>query len=112
MVDYQEYILSEAWAFMRRARLIEDKYKCCRCGFKRELQVHHKTYDRLGNEEMEDLETLCVRCHNDIHMEGRQVFLTQRQIAQATEVTEEEYRNKVALVIEMTANDKRKGATQ
>lgn len=31
------------------------------------FNVHHKTYERLGEERMEDLELLCSPCHNVEH---------------------------------------------
>ena len=40
---------------------------CCeRCGRSRLgtiLQVHHKTYARLGNEHLDDLKVVCIDCH-------------------------------------------------
>jgi hypothetical protein len=32
------------------------------------LEVHHKTYERLGDERDEDLEVLCARCHEQHHI--------------------------------------------
>lgn len=67
-VNYREYLRSPAWDKKRRKRLMIDGYACVRCGRKsRELHVHHKTYERLGRERMEDLETLCKRCHKREH---------------------------------------------
>ncbi len=91
MVNYQDYILSKEWDRLRQWRIAKDKFKCAKCGFKHELRVHHKTYERLGHEDIDDLITLCVRCHNDIHYELKMSSLTQKQVAQSTDVTEEEY---------------------
>jgi len=33
----------------------------------RNLEVHHLTYDRLGDERMDDLEVLCPDCHRKAH---------------------------------------------
>ena len=30
-----------------------------------DLQLHHKTYESLGHERMEDLDLLCSACHHD-----------------------------------------------
>jgi hypothetical protein len=38
-------------------------YRCERCEGKRDLEVHHRTYERLGREWDQDLEVLCCRCH-------------------------------------------------
>jgi 5-methylcytosine-specific restriction endonuclease McrA len=67
-MDYYEYIQSEAWDKKRRARLKKDGYRCGDCGVSGlPLQVHHKTYIRLGNERMGDLVSLCKYCHKNRH---------------------------------------------
>jgi hypothetical protein len=37
------------------------------CRSKDGLQVHHRTYERLGEEVPEDLTVLCLSCHNQWH---------------------------------------------
>lgn len=37
------------------------------CQSRFRLQVHHKTYARLGKERLEDLQVLCFNCHKLIH---------------------------------------------
>ena len=45
-------------------------YRCQRCGAERcVLQLHHKTYDRLGQEFDDDVEVLCVPCHQQADRE-------------------------------------------
>jgi len=94
VVDYDDYILSEDWENLRQKRLLKDKYRCTRCGFRHELRIHHLIYDRLGHEDLDDLTTLCVRCHNDIHQELKRVYVTVEQAAQSHVVTEAEYEKK------------------
>lgn len=65
--DYDEYIHSEAWSKKRQERLRIDGFKCQRCGATEKLEVHHVTYNTLGNENMNDLITLCELCHTKIH---------------------------------------------
>ena len=60
---YLAYLNSPGWRFRRNAALRRVGFRCERCGSKRDLQVHHKTYDRLGNELDSDLEALCLLCH-------------------------------------------------
>lgn len=36
-----------------------------------ELDVHHRTYERLGQEQEYDLTVLCHRCHSLFHSVGR-----------------------------------------
>ena len=67
-VDYREYMQSEEWQKVRRKRLQIDGYKCQMCGTGKNLQVHHITYEHLGQaKELEDLVTLCRECHRGVH---------------------------------------------
>lgn len=60
---YLAYLNSPNWRLRRNAALRRVGFRCERCGSKRDLQVHHKTYDRLGAELDSDLEALCLLCH-------------------------------------------------
>ena len=63
---YYEYLLSKEWTEIKIEMLI--KYpECQRCGNKYQLQIHHKNYDHVFNEEPEDLEVLCKGCHIEEH---------------------------------------------
>lgn len=64
--QYDRYRNSSDWKAKRKARLEMDKYRCRRCGLDGDV-VHHRTYENIGNEKMEDLETLCSWCHKRIH---------------------------------------------
>ncbi len=66
-MDYEEYLQTETWAKKRKERMTTDCYKCTQCGSTDNLQVHHKTYERLGYERMDDLSTMCKECHFKIH---------------------------------------------
>lgn len=68
---YQLYLSSPDWQFIRSQRLEYDQYTCCGCLTGRHLQVHHVTYDNLGHEQLEDLVTVCERCHRAIHVFAR-----------------------------------------
>jgi hypothetical protein len=60
--EYTHYLNSEAWKARRAQILARDGYMCRRChGIARE--VHHLTYERLGRERDDDLESLCSACH-------------------------------------------------
>lgn len=42
---------------------------CHKCKSKKNLHVHHKTYKRLGHEDIfEDLVPLCITCHEACHL--------------------------------------------
>ena len=64
---YQAYIGSNAWKHKREHRKNLDCYKCNQCPRVNNLTVHHITYERLGDELMEDLITLCGHCHHTHH---------------------------------------------
>lgn len=67
---YEEYLTSDAWRRKREARLNLDGYRCSSflCFLSHDLQVHHKTYSSVGDEDVEnDLITLCNRCHEISH---------------------------------------------
>lgn len=62
-VSYREYLSSKRWRLKRQQALDHYGCICGRCGSTVLLQVHHKTYKRLGCELMSDLEILCRDCH-------------------------------------------------
>ena len=65
---YDWYInKSIAWKSVREWALQRAGYKCEECGCDFSLQVHHKTYSRLGKEHPDDLIVLCQVCHELEH---------------------------------------------
>ena len=60
--EYEKYIHSNQWRKRADERLGMDGWECCVCGGSA-TEVHHLSYERLGNENMEDLVSLCHRCH-------------------------------------------------
>lgn len=64
---------SEQWQQKKAERLKIDNYACAMCGRRDDscrhgLQMHHITYERLGNENiLTDLVSLCPACHVKIH---------------------------------------------
>lgn len=67
---YYEYLQSAQWARIRAAVVERDEHACMVCNSTRSLNVHHRTYDRIGREEMRDLVTLCRACHERYHHES------------------------------------------
>jgi 5-methylcytosine-specific restriction endonuclease McrA len=64
---YREtYLKSEHWKTLRAEKSISTP-KCERCGHGGTMDVHHKAYHHLYDVSLEDLETLCRRCHNKHH---------------------------------------------
>jgi 5-methylcytosine-specific restriction endonuclease McrA len=65
--EYNAYMQSSQWS-RRRSRYFETHRKVCKaCGVIRSIELHHKTYARLGNERDQDLVPLCHRCHLSLH---------------------------------------------
>ena len=65
--DYANYIGSLEWRNKRTLVIQRDNFMCQQCGSKKELRVHHKTYEHFKDEPLEELTTLCVSCHNKLH---------------------------------------------
>jgi hypothetical protein len=60
------YSLPENWAETRqRYRDSGRPHQCFVCG-SAEIQLHHKTYDRIGAEALDDLVPLCDRHHVEV----------------------------------------------
>lgn len=65
-IEYHRHMNSAKWHRTRRAKLAQQS--CCEvCDSKEQLDVHHKTYKRFGNERLEDLVVLCRNCHDAFH---------------------------------------------
>lgn len=78
-VAYKEYIRSDAWRAKRQEYFAKTGQRACYgCGAKR-VHVHHKTYERMGHEEMGDLVAVCESCHALIHERHRLGQVTLRQ---------------------------------
>ena len=73
---YLAFIKSPAWRAYRAAWWAEYDRRnpvrvCYCCGvaqteLKRSLELHHRTYERLGREEWDDLCPVCQKCHQVI----------------------------------------------
>lgn len=47
--------------------LTRDNYLCQGCRVRRATQVHHLTYDHVGNEFLFELVAICETCHTRLH---------------------------------------------
>lgn len=67
-MNYQEYLQSDHWQTMREIALNIHGRRCAACGYWNDLNVHHKHYRSLWNEDpKEDLMVLCSHCHEQTH---------------------------------------------
>lgn len=67
-MDYKDYLQTPEWNATRKKMFRRADYQCQLCNAnKTTLNVHHKTYDRLGAENYDDLIVLCENCHAKFH---------------------------------------------
>ena len=74
-VDYHEYIKTEAWRERAEAAKQRVGHRCQICNrpaTRVTLDVHHRTYERLGTERPEDLTVLCRGCH-ELYEKNRRI---------------------------------------
>lgn len=64
---HKRYLRTDAWSKKKALVRLRSREWCERCGKKKGEEVHHLTYDRLGDELLTDLVHLCGACHNLIH---------------------------------------------
>lgn len=65
--DYDEYLQSPEWKAKRDQAHELAKHRCQLCNSPERLHVHHRTYERIGQEDPTDLTVLCDRCHANFH---------------------------------------------
>jgi hypothetical protein len=66
---YNVYLKSPHWLLLRQKYLESKGYPktCSMCAVEGPVDVHHKTYEHLGREQLSELIHLCRRCHKVIH---------------------------------------------
>lgn len=68
--NYQEYLKTEHWTNLKirfKASKLYKDGKCHLCKSKTMINIHHKSYKRIGNERLNDLIVLCNLCHSKLH---------------------------------------------
>lgn len=66
-IEYIEYLKSTDWHERRKELMEEANWVCSECGEKA-TQLHHLSYENLGEEELEiDVVPLCKDCHKEKH---------------------------------------------
>lgn len=67
-MPYHEYLQTPEWKERKERHLKRVGYRCQICNASGvTLHVHHRTYERRGNERYEDLIVLCESCHRLFH---------------------------------------------
>lgn len=71
-MPYAEYLKTPHWQQVRKTSLEKSGLRCQVCNSSnRKLNVHHRTYERLGEELEADLIVLCEVCHELFHKHGK-----------------------------------------
>lgn len=69
-LPYNQYLRTHHWQTIRRAALDHYGPACLLCGETGQVDVHHRTYARRGEERLHDLAVLCRPCHKRFHTEA------------------------------------------
>ncbi len=64
---YHFYLKSNKWRTFRNSVLKNRGYNCEQCSSKKDLHIHHITYENLGHEDENDVIILCGKCHAEAH---------------------------------------------
>jgi hypothetical protein len=64
---YRAYLRTAAWRQKREAALERADRRCQICNSAQRLDAHHRTYERIYNEQPNDLTVLCRKCHDLFH---------------------------------------------
>lgn len=64
---YQQYLLSDTWKSKRKRALRRDDYRCQACCAAPAVEVHHKSYQNIGDEPLFELVSVCKECHLQLH---------------------------------------------
>ena len=73
-LPYSEYLKTDGWQTRRGRALERAENRCQVCNGEDRLEVHHRTYERLGHERAGDLIVLCRHCHQLFHNDGRLAY--------------------------------------
>lgn len=66
-MPYGEYLQTVHWHEVRQAALKRARYHCQICNSSGPLDVHHRTYERRGEEWNADVIAICRPCHERHH---------------------------------------------
>lgn len=77
---YGTYLASREWALLKVAVRERSCGRCEYCDLRPGTETHHKTYDRLYHEKLDDLMDVCHLCHEFLsglrHVDPRHVCCT------------------------------------
>jgi len=65
--QYTTYLETPEWQRKRALELKRAKGVCEGCGEGLPVEIHHLTYEHVGDEFLWELAAICVKCHDRIH---------------------------------------------
>ena len=93
-INYKEYLKSEYWLLVKSQVHKRDDYKCVKCESEKNLCVHHRTYEFIGSENLDELVTLCKKCHYSFHKtfpnQNYNYYVSRKRCAELTEKKEKD----------------------
>jgi hypothetical protein len=85
--EYQQYLDSESWDTRKYLYELDHPKRCSFCASKEKVDLHHRSYENLGNELDEDLVWLCRDHHREYHETGQMpIKPTDKQIEILAEI--------------------------
>jgi 5-methylcytosine-specific restriction endonuclease McrA len=72
-MPYREYLRTPEWTARRIGKIVDADGRCQVCNSPKDLEVHHRTYERRGAEKWNDLTVLCAECHGLFSAHGKMV---------------------------------------
>lgn len=66
-MEYKEYLQTDHWKKLAEETKRLAGYRCQVCNSQDNLNTHHRTYERKGDELQTDLVCLCKECHELFH---------------------------------------------
>ena len=64
---YNGYLNTQKWRTLKQRILERANWTCEACGTAEAGQVHHTTYDHVGDEALWELRAVCTPCHDRLH---------------------------------------------
>jgi 5-methylcytosine-specific restriction endonuclease McrA len=67
VMPYKDFLKTDYWRIFALNAKTAAGNRCQLCNATGELHVHHRTYERRGHEEDQDVIVLCAHCHAKFH---------------------------------------------
>lgn len=78
--EYHKYLASREWALLKGKVRARSSGRCERCLVGNHDSTHHLTYERIGKEELGDLQAVCSDCHG--FLSGKSDFDPAKTVAE------------------------------